>query len=83
MKWTSFKKQEPTLGDKKEKIKFALFPVKINDVFIWFEKYIQVYEYKTYYYSHDVVVSGGIFTEKYYTDLVQAVGWKKTDKKLI
>lgn len=81
MKWTS--KPKPELGDIKEKIKFALFPTKVEGLWLWFEKYIRVYEYKTYYYQMDEVVSSGIFTEKYYTKNVEAIGWRTIDKKLI
>lgn len=81
MKWTS--KPKPQEGDKKEKVKFALFPTKVEDKWLWLEKYIAIYEYKKYYYTHDVVVSEGIFTEKYYTDVAEAIGWRRIDRKLI
>jgi hypothetical protein len=81
MKWKS--KPEPKEGDKKTKHKFALFPVKVQDKWVWFEKYIAIYEYKKYPYVHDVVVSEGVFTEKYYTTVSEAIGWIIIDKKLI
>jgi len=83
MRWKSKIKTKPVLGDKKEKVWFALFPVKVEDKWIWLEKYIVVYEYKTWYYSQDVVVSQGIFTEKYYTELAEATGWISINRKLI
>jgi len=83
MKWNSKTKSKPTLGDKKQKVWFALFPVKVEDKWVWLEKYIVIYEYKTYYYQQDVVVSEGIFTETYYTDMVEAIGWRRIDRRLI
>lgn len=32
-------------GDKKSVIKYAYFPMKINNKYIWFCKYLQTYEY--------------------------------------
>ena len=37
----------PNIGDIKEKVRFAFFPVKINkENVVWLEKYVEVYEYK-------------------------------------
>jgi len=84
MNWKAkHKAPKPQLGDMKQKIKFAVFPTHVEDQIIWFEKYIQIYEYKEYFYEYDVVVSEGLLTEKYYTDIRRAEGWKKTERKLI
>ena len=75
-------KPKPQLGDKKEKIKFALFPTKVEGVWVWLEKYIAIYEYQTYSYKKDVVVSSGIFIESYYTDVDFDNDWCRIDRKL-
>lgn len=81
MKWNS--KPKPREGDKKQKVKFALFPTKVENTWVWLEKYIQFYEYQKYHYTHDVVVSQGILTEKYITEMVETIGWCKEDRRLI
>lgn len=81
MKWTA--KQKPKEGDTKSKVKFAILPVKVEDKWIWLEKYIANYEYKTFLYRHDTVVSSGIFTEKYYSDYVESIHWEIVDRKLL
>ncbi len=83
MKWNSKIKKKPVLGDTKEKVWFALFPVKVEDKWIWLEKYIVAYVYSTYCYTRDVVVSEGIFTEKYYTTIDEAEGWISVERKFI
>lgn len=80
MKWNC--KTEPKLGDKKEKIEFAFFPTKVEDKWIWLEKYIAIYVYKEYYYPTDVIVSQSMFSEKYYRTHVKTQGWINTEKKL-
>jgi hypothetical protein len=41
------RKKAPEVGDLKDVIKFALFPVKLNNKeHVWWEKYIITYEYK-------------------------------------
>ncbi len=52
MKWNSNTIGSPAApkpGDKREKISFALFPVKIQDNWVWLESFIKVQEYKTVY----------------------------------
>jgi hypothetical protein len=39
-------KKSPNTGDLQFKIKFAIFPVRINETtLVWLEKYIVIYEY--------------------------------------
>ena len=76
-------KVEPQIGDTKEKVRFAFFPRKIEDTWVWLEKYIATYKYMEYYYENEVVVSQGLFTEKYYTEPALAIGWVVIDRKLI
>jgi len=83
MKWNSKNKPKPILGDTKQKVKFALFPVKVGNQWLWLEKYIGIYEYKTFYYSEEVVVSSGLLTEKYYTKTSEGKAWRLVNKKLI
>lgn len=46
-------KKGPEHGDVKIKIKFAFFPVKINETdYVWFEKYIETYCYRTNYETY-------------------------------
>lgn len=74
--------KKPTLGEKKEKISFALFPIKIEDQWIWLKEYIVIYEYKKFYNSYDVVISEGFLTEKYYTRYFESIDWKRIGRKL-
>jgi hypothetical protein len=76
-------KPQPNLGDKKQKVKFAFFPTKVEEKILWLEKYTAIYEYKEYYYPTDVIVSEGIFTEKYYRTYVKTQGWIQIEKKLL
>lgn len=84
MKWQSKTKPvkiAPKLGDTKECIRFAIFPVKVQDKWVWWEKYILVKTYQEYYYEMDHVVSQGILTEKYYTTTEKGEAWRRTDRK--
>ena len=83
MKWNASKPNDCKIGDTISKIKFALFPKKVGEKWIWLERYIQHYKYCEYYWNQDVVVSKGIFTEKYYTKQVESVGWIKTHKEIL
>jgi|ERR1035437_3737559 hypothetical protein len=43
-------KKEPKIGDLKEKIKFAFFPVSLDKTnIVWLENYREIYEYKSYF----------------------------------
>lgn len=45
----------PNIGDKKEIVKFAFIPKKIDSHnVVWLEKYIEVYEYRVFYRSLDI-----------------------------
>lgn len=83
---------EPSIGDKKEEIKFAIFPTKIDkENMVWLERYICVYEYKNTKYKFyinnkdywiDVKVKyelcGGITRPYIWRDVKD---WKLIDKK--
>lgn len=84
MKWNvKPKKPIPIEGDTKEKIRFAFFPTKVEDKWLWLEKYVSIYQYKKYFYRYDVVVSEGLFTEKFYTTLRPALGWERINRRFI
>lgn len=74
-------KPQPKLGDKKEKTKFALFPVKVENKWIWLEKYISIYEYKSWLYTYEEVVSSGILYEKYITRVGETESWRRIGRK--
>lgn len=84
MKWKANKtekKPEPKLGDRKEKIWYALIPRKCGTKWIWLEKYIAIYEWQTYYYPQETVVKSGILFETVRTETVEAEGWIVVDRK--
>ncbi len=84
MKWkVSPEKAKPKVGDVKEKKCFSFFPTKVDNMWLWFEYYIGVYEYVDGFYEMDEVVSQGIFTEKYRTVSVPFQSWRKISKKII
>ncbi len=82
MKIKSKQSTHPIVGDRKTKIKFALFPIKVEGFWIWLEKYIADYEYQTIEYDFDEVVSSGLFTEKYRTVTREYNTWKIVDRRL-
>lgn len=45
MRW-NVKTKKPKLGDRKEVIRFAFFPVRIGKKRVWFEEYIKIYKFK-------------------------------------
>jgi len=80
----------PNIGDRKEVIKFALFPTKLDkENIIWLERYIITYEYKNIkykcyninkdsYLSTKYELCGGIFRPYIWLD---AKDWKLIEKK--
>lgn len=62
----------PKLGDKKEKLKLALWPIKIDDTWIWMEYYLATYTYVENFYPK----------ENCEID-VKVEEWKITKKQLI
>lgn len=83
MIWKSNVKIKAMIGDKKQKIRFAVFPVKINNTWIWLEKYISNYEFKMVHYSYEEDVADLIvtmFTVTRYTDYLE---WCFINRELI
>lgn len=84
MKWNvKPKKPTPIEGDTEERIRFAVLPIRVEDKLIWLEKYISIYQYQKLYYRHDVVVSEGLFTEKYYPTIRYYLGWVRINRRFI
>lgn len=75
MEWKARKKKVkepkkfPEYGERKEKIKFALFPKKVQDKWIWWEKYISVLEFTRKEFTEEVEVSSGLAE-----DIITATG---------
>lgn len=38
-------KQPPKVGEQKQKVKLAWWPIKIEDTWVWFEFYLATYKY--------------------------------------
>lgn len=81
MKWKS--KPRPQLGDRKEKEWFAIFPRRVQGLWVWLEKYIAVYERQEVDYEDEEVVSSGVLTEKYRTVTRQFEMWVVVERKFI
>lgn len=73
----------PKVGDRRERTRFAVFPRKIGNQIVWFEKYIAIQEYIEFIYQSEEVVSEGIFTETYRKTYETGYRWSTIDKKLI
>ena len=67
-------KVENKIGDKKVKIRFAFYPIRIdNNTLVWLEKYISVYKYCI------------IDVRKYYKMVnisIPIYGWKLIERKI-
>ena len=70
MKWTI--KPNPKEGDIKQKIKFALFPTKVKDKWVWLERYIAIYKYENIIMCQEPIFGDGSKDK-----------WSRVDKKLI
>lgn len=51
MRWTAKKKLKLQEGDIWREIRFAFIPVRVEDKWVWLEKYVAVYEYTLYCYG--------------------------------
>lgn len=60
-------KEEPKLGDFKRRVWFAVFPVKVEDKWLWWEKYIKVSIYKRNYRTEEYTVSSGLLEDAFTT----------------
>lgn len=80
MKWKVIKKPKkkktkPRIGDIKEKVKFAFFPTKINNNYVWLEKYIVTYEFKKYDMEFDIYDN--------IKEEIKCFVWLETNKRII
>jgi len=65
-------KPKPQYGTQKEKIKFALFPTKVENKWVWFERYIAIYKYENIIACQEPIFGDGSKDK-----------WCRVDKKLI
>ena len=56
-------KNTPKLGDFKRKLRFAFFPLKIDNKVLWLESYIKVWEFKAQVRTEEIAVSSGGFED--------------------
>ena len=66
-------KIEPKIGDFKRKVKFALFPVTIENKIVWLEKYIKVFRFEQWSGTYQEELSSGFLS-----DMVELTGLKST-----
>jgi len=73
----------PELGDTKEKVKFAYFPVDITKTEgVWLEKYTELWVYKQYYINEPIYPH--CHTSKFNpTERKLTKGWKLVGKGFI
>lgn len=70
MKWNIKIKKEkvlPRIGDVKTEVKYAFFPVKVENKYVWFEKYIRISEYKKEVFIQTYDVSSGLLEDAFTT----------------
>jgi len=74
--------KSPELGDTKEKIRFAFFPVDITKTEgVWLEKYAELWEYRKYY--HTVSKYPYNSTKLDISEKELTKGWKLVGKRII
>lgn len=56
-------KKQPELGDFKRRVWFAILPVKVENKWLWWEKYIKVSKYERHYHTQGHVVSSGLIED--------------------
>ena len=84
MRWNSKAKPEPCLGDRRERTAFAVFPTRVEDKWIWLEKFIKVFEYKEYLEAYEEDSSYDLLLTEHVTiGYRRAIGWRVVDKKLL
>lgn len=72
-------KKVPEIGDTKEVVKFALFPVKIDRTKrVWLERYIEVYTYKKYTIRRE---NKDFFLMGEPVNIWETIDWKLIEKK--
>lgn len=86
MKWkaktSTVQYYEPKLGDRRERRRFAIFPVKIHGEWIWWEKYLVIQERKEIMVRQERVVDSGIIFEKYAVVYEPEEWWIKIGRRL-
>lgn len=76
-------KQRHPLGTKREKLKFAFFPVLINGKWHWLKNYIAIQVYQEFEYEYEELHSEGIIFDTYRKTDEIGWTWRTIDKKLI
>lgn len=76
-------KPKPNIGDKKESVWFAVFPTRVENKWIWLEKYIAISELQLIHYEREEIVDDGILfqTVRNVPDTFRM--WNVIDRKLI
>lgn len=76
-------KPKPKVGDIKESFWFAIFPIRVENKWIWLEKYITISERQLVHYDREEVVDDGILfqTVRNVPDTFEM--WLIIDRKLI
>ena len=64
MKWTI--KPKPKVGDIKYKIKFALFPTKVENKWVWLESYIAIYKFENVIICQEPIFGDGSVDKWYF-----------------
>lgn len=82
MKFTRKKEIPLKIGDVKEEINFAFFPVRINkETVIWWEKYITIYKAERHLRTRPLVIgTSGMWLD---WDIVEVVDWVEKERRLI
>jgi hypothetical protein len=63
-------KEQPELGDFKRRVRFAVFPVKVKDKWLWWEKFVKVWMFKRIYHTEEHVVSSGLLEDALTTTML-------------
>lgn len=84
MRWNRTVTPEPKLGDRREKIWFAILPRRIENKWIWFENFISISEYMEYMEAYEVESHYDFLLVQHTTiGYRSAIGWKIVDRKLL
>lgn len=69
-----FQKNNPQVGDIKEKVNFAFLPKRIDNYIIWLENYISICEYNEYQLEFNTDIQ---------KEYVTCYGWVEKERKLL
>jgi hypothetical protein len=64
--------KEPKLGDRKEVVRFAIFPIIVESRFIWLKRYKAIKEYQEWF-EQDFILN----------DCYMVREWQTVERKLI